>query len=120
MGFEYIYAYLENLEWFFIIGTALTGIGIAFLIFGRLTNDIDRDDWIYMMGAAIGVMILFIIVDLSPSMEHIQKVRTTVTTAYVEPKPITQTSKWEDTDETPKPIYYPNFYCTNSLMCSGR
>jgi hypothetical protein len=115
MGFEYIYAYLENLQWFFIIGTGLTGIGIAFLIWLRLVNEVDADDWIYMMGAATGIMILFVIVDLSPSMEHIQKVRTTVTKPYVE------TINPEEINEETKPAtLYPSAGCLNSLMCQGR
>ena len=110
MGFEYIYAYLENLQTIFVVGTVISGVAVAALIIGRIINEIDRDDWFLMMGTALVVLSLFVIVDLSPSMEHIQKVRIMVT----------QPDREEKNETFIGVPLYPNAVCINSLMCSGR
>ena len=113
MGFEYIYAWLENLEWFFVTGTILSVLALIALIIGRISNEIDADDWRLMMFFTIPVLFLFILFDLSPSMEHIQKVRTTVVKPYVEP--IIKTEGEEPNEKST--VYYPNAACINSLVC---
>lgn len=116
MGFEYIYAYLENLQWFFYVGLFLSVISLIVFIVGRIINEIDIDDWKMLMGAAFCGIVFFGFFSLSPSMEHIQKVRTTVVLPYVE-NSITK----EDSNETHySGTLYPNADCANSLVCQGR
>lgn len=106
MGFEFIYAYLENLAWFFWGGLIISSLALIFLFIARLGNDIDRDDWILFLAGGVFIWFLFLVVCLSPSMEHIREVRAALT-------------KIEGQTETKKaePILnYPNSDC-NSIMC---
>lgn len=76
MGFEYVYAYLENLSYAFIIITILSGLLLGFLMYLRLENEIDKDDWFYLMIYTTPVFFIFLCLTLSPGMAHIQEVRT--------------------------------------------
>lgn len=100
MGFEFIYAYLENLAWFFWGGLIISSLAVIGLFITRLGNDIDRDDWILFMAGSIFIWFLFLVVCLSPSMEHIRDVRNRVTKN--DPKIETQT-------EVTSEVLYPNF-----------
>lgn len=112
MGFEYIYAYLENLQVFFIIGTVVTSIAIFSLIVGRITNEIDPDDWRLLMSVAVAALVIFIIFDISPSMEHIKEVRAKVISDKTETKGVL--------DETHTNACYSSSQFIDSRMCSGR
>lgn len=114
MGFEYVYAYVENLQWVSAIGLIVSAVVLLCLIGMRINNDIDVDDWQVLMYWAVPSFMVFLFMSCAPGMEHIQKVRTTAITPYVEK---TETKPPEETDA--KPIYYPSNYCVNSLMCNG-
>lgn len=75
MGFEYVYAYIENLHWFFLIGTCLLTALIVVLFVMRASNDIDIDDWTRIMTTVVPVWFISLLVCLSPGMEHIKRVR---------------------------------------------
>jgi hypothetical protein len=109
MGFEYIYAYLENTYWFFIMGLIALSAFMVFLIIARKNNDIDRDDWVYMIGANGIAWFVFLLICLSPGMDHIQKVRTEVMKPYIE--------KTEITIEKILQSHYPNGTCHSSVDC---
>ena len=87
MGFEFVYAYLENLFFLSFIITAILAITLIGLIIVRFANDIDKDDWIYLVGWNSVLLLLFIIIDISPSMAHIVKARVELETEYNETKP---------------------------------
>lgn len=83
MGFEYIYAYIENIQFLSYAATPfLSGI-LILLIALRVVNDIDADDWTYLMYFVVPLWLFFICIDFSPSMDHIRKVRTMAQLPYV-------------------------------------
>ncbi len=106
MGFEYIYAYQENLQW--ALGIGLT-VSVAFLIamtIVRMRNDFDKDDWIYLMGGGGIVFLFFLFLTLSPDMEHIKQVRDELNNN--KPKPM------ESKNEV---LLYPSSSCNSVSLC---
>lgn len=75
MGFEYMYAYLENLRWGFWIGLGLSLIFLICLIIERTSNGVDIDDWNQLMRWNIPFILLFGFLSLSPGMDHIKAIR---------------------------------------------
>lgn len=75
MGFEYIYAYLENLRWGFWIGLGLSTIFLIFLIIERAGNGVDIDDWNQLMRWDISFIVFFGLLAISPGMDHVKSVR---------------------------------------------
>lgn len=107
MGFEYIYAYLENISWFFWLGLIAASAAIIVLAVMRANNDIDIDDWKPMMIGGIVVWFMFLFVCLSPGMDHIQRVRSQVIKPLV---PVVE--------ETPhETIHCPSNQSTNNILC---
>lgn len=100
MGFEYVYAYLENLEIVFFLGLIVSAVAFIVLILGRVVNEIDGDDWYMLITVDSIALVLFGILYLSPSMDHIKKVRTTALSPYVEK---TESKEEVKTDENHAP-----------------
>lgn len=75
MGFEFVYAYLENLAWFITFGVMLSTAALLVLIWARVTNEIDKDDWSYLMTVGVSVWVVFLFLVLAPGMDHIKEVR---------------------------------------------
>lgn len=111
MGFEFIYAYLENLAWFFRGGLIISSLALMFLFVARIANDIDKDDWILIMGGSIVIWFLFLVVCLSPSMDHIKEVRAAVTKIET----VNQTNNGVKPNETILRI--PIFESSNGVLC---
>lgn len=109
MGFEFVYAYLENISWFFWLGLIAASAAIIALAVMRANNDIDIDDWKPMMIGGIVVWFMFLFVCLSPGMDHIQRVRSQVIKPYITPTVVE-----EKTHET---IYCPSNQSTNNILC---
>jgi hypothetical protein len=107
VGFEFIYAYIENLEWMCIVGSLLLTSVLAILIYLRTQNEIDGDDWHMLMMWVVPAWLGFIVLCFNPSMEHIKQVRNEVRNDIIEIKE----------EKSNAPIYYPSNYCVNSLMC---
>lgn len=82
MGFEFIYAYLENLHWFFMVGLAATTIFLVILLIMRKENNMDIDDWTKLMFFDVGGLFFFALLAISPGMEHVKQVHDTITAHY--------------------------------------
>lgn len=104
MGFEYLYAYQENLQEAFVIALVLGILFLAFCLWCRLDNNMDKDDWIYLTGAGFVWVFFFLILTLSPSMEHIQNVRSELLTI----------KQREIPNET---VLYPSSECNSVRLC---
>lgn len=105
MGFEYIYAYHENLKYGFLACMIFGALWLLVGIILRVSNEMDKDDWFLFMGMAFLWFLFFFILTLSPSMEHIQRVRAELSA--------TQSIPRESQDE--KPVCYFNSVVANRV-----
>lgn len=83
VGFEYIYAYIKNIQLLSYVATVLLSGILILLIALRVENEIDGDDWMHLMYFVVPLCLFFICIDFSPSMNHIRKVRTMAQLPYV-------------------------------------
>lgn len=75
MGYEFLYAYLENLYILSIVLLIVFGLVLAVLIYARAHNEIDRDDWANLM-LYFGIPFVFaLFIVAAPGMEHIKEIR---------------------------------------------
>lgn len=95
MGFEFVYAYLENLniavQIIFVLVTILLGI----LLLSRFDNDIDVDDWMSYMKWVVPAWLIFGAMMLSPGMEHVRQVKTALNEVI---KPVVEKTTEKETN----------------------
>ncbi len=72
---EIIYAYIENLVYIGIIGIIIIFGLFVFLSIARFTNDIDKDDWLYMLVWLTPTFMFFLFLTMLPGKAHIIEVR---------------------------------------------
>ena len=104
MGFEFLYAYLENISIVCWIGFWILSFMIVFFIYLRIENEMDKDDWVYAMAWVTPIWLFSLILCCAPGKEHIKDVKLEMDELYKV--------------ETPKPSY-PNSYCTSSVTCGS-
>lgn len=75
MGFEYVYAYIENLTPFFVVGFILSLAILCFLVVLRMINEIDIDDWKILMIFNIPIVLFFGFFLCAPGIEHIRDIK---------------------------------------------
>lgn len=74
MLFEYIFAYMENARFLGCAGLVLSIVAIALLIVARIHNEVDKDDWIYLMFFIVPIFFISLILVLSPGIDHVLEV----------------------------------------------
>jgi hypothetical protein len=75
MGFEYVYAYMENIQWFIWTAFAVSSLSLAGLCVARCTNQLDVDDWQILMLFNVPIVLVFALLASAPSMDHIKHVK---------------------------------------------
>ena len=73
-----LYAYLENLQFLFCIFCVLIIIAMVALGIRRYTNDIDKDDWLYVMFWLTPSLVIFANLLCVPDIEHVKKINETL------------------------------------------
>lgn len=75
MGFEFIFAYLENMKWVGSIFGIIAILFLTFLIVARIDNAIDKDDWMYLIFfTSLCILVCGFLISL-PSVKHIAEVK---------------------------------------------
>ncbi len=72
---EIIYAYIENLKGIGIVGIIIIFCVFIYLGLARFTNDIDIDDWLYMLLWLTPTFMFFLFLTMLPGKAHIIEVR---------------------------------------------
>lgn len=115
MGFEFVYAYLENLRVASTIAFGAASILIAFLLYVRFDNEMDTDDWINVMMWAVPTWMFLGLFVASPGLDHIRQVNIDLHTV-TKPVVVQPATAKETTNEVLIPI---DLHGSIGVLCSG-
>lgn len=81
MTFSFIYALLENMWPISFILCIITGLTSFVCMIARLSNELDRDDYMLIMPYILPVFIITLVIVFMPGVDHVRSINDAINVA---------------------------------------